>query len=545
MTDRATAKAERATAQAEQRFDSRLAVLDRIVSGHADLFKAELADRASAILAKSADRRALGTGFTVVALAGATGSGKSSLFNALAGTELATTGVRRPTTSIAEAVTFAPGAEELLGWLDINRQHRLDDPALGGLVLIDLPDHDSIVAAHREEMERLAAVTDVFCWVVDPQKYADAALHHEYLERFSGHGAVTLVALNQVDRLDAASRRACSDHLRQLLTADGFSGVRVIETSAVTGEGVSELRRELAARTQERKAAVARLDADLDWVSSDLLVACGDTAPSQVTKQATTALNTSFAQAAGVGAVAHAVAGSHRMQATAAVGWPPTRWLTGLRANPLRRLGLNPTAAPPTIGEATRLRRTSRAEAAPVAQAATRTAVRDAVISVSDGLPEHWRTLLASAVHTDQIGEELDAAVASADLNTTTPKWWRGVGLLQWVLAAVMVVGLGWLAVNAGVVWFGLPALPTVHLGKLGLPTWLALGGAGAGLLLAWIGRLCAGVGATRRAHRATSALTAACGTVADRLVISPLNDELARMSEAQAQCGALARTPH
>ncbi|HBX77459.1 MAG TPA: hypothetical protein DEG43_07430, partial [Acidimicrobiaceae bacterium] len=121
------------------------------------------------------------------------------------------------------------------------------------------------------------------------------------------------------------------------------------------------------------------------------------------------------------------------------------------------------------------------------AQAATRTAVRDAVISVSDGLPEHWRTLLASAVHTDQIGEELDAAVASADLNTTTPKWWRGVGLLQWVLAAVMVVGLGWLAVNAGVVWFGLPALPTVHLGKLGLPTWLALGGAGAGLLLAWI----------------------------------------------------------
>ena len=43
------------------------------------------------------DRRlALSGGATVVALAGATGSGKSSTFNALTGTDLATVGVRRP-----------------------------------------------------------------------------------------------------------------------------------------------------------------------------------------------------------------------------------------------------------------------------------------------------------------------------------------------------------------------------------------------------------------------------------------------------------------
>ncbi len=47
-----------------------------------------------------ADRRlALSGSATVVALAGATGSGKSSLFNALSGTDLATVGVRRPTTA--------------------------------------------------------------------------------------------------------------------------------------------------------------------------------------------------------------------------------------------------------------------------------------------------------------------------------------------------------------------------------------------------------------------------------------------------------------
>ena len=50
------------------------------------------------IIAKVGERSALGGDHTVVALAGATGSGKSSLFNALAGLELAQIGARRPTT---------------------------------------------------------------------------------------------------------------------------------------------------------------------------------------------------------------------------------------------------------------------------------------------------------------------------------------------------------------------------------------------------------------------------------------------------------------
>ena len=55
---------------------------------------------------EQADRRlALSGSATVVALAGATGSGKSSMFNALSGTELATVGVRRPTTAHAMAAT--------------------------------------------------------------------------------------------------------------------------------------------------------------------------------------------------------------------------------------------------------------------------------------------------------------------------------------------------------------------------------------------------------------------------------------------------------
>jgi hypothetical protein len=51
------------------------------------------------LLARIGERRRLSLDHTVVALAGATGSGKSSLFNMLAGRNLSTAGVRRPTTA--------------------------------------------------------------------------------------------------------------------------------------------------------------------------------------------------------------------------------------------------------------------------------------------------------------------------------------------------------------------------------------------------------------------------------------------------------------
>ena len=81
-----------------------------------------------------ADRRlALSGSATVVALAGATGSGKSSTFNALTGTELAAVGVRRPTTAHAmAAVWHEQDAEDLLDWLKIPRRHVLEQRARSG-----------------------------------------------------------------------------------------------------------------------------------------------------------------------------------------------------------------------------------------------------------------------------------------------------------------------------------------------------------------------------------------------------------------------------
>lgn len=59
----------------------------------------ELVDGAEQVVDRAAGRLRLSATHTVVAIAGATGSGKSSTFNALTGLELSAVGVRRPTTS--------------------------------------------------------------------------------------------------------------------------------------------------------------------------------------------------------------------------------------------------------------------------------------------------------------------------------------------------------------------------------------------------------------------------------------------------------------
>ena len=86
---------------------------------------------------RAGGRLALSGAHTVVALAGTTGSGKSSLFNALAGAPLSPAGLRRPTTGTAHAVVFAqPGTEaaagSLLDWLGVGVRFTVaDEPASG------------------------------------------------------------------------------------------------------------------------------------------------------------------------------------------------------------------------------------------------------------------------------------------------------------------------------------------------------------------------------------------------------------------------------
>ena len=161
---------------------------DEVVElGRGRLDRRRWSSDAARVAGKAGARLRLGAEHTVVALAGATGSGKSSLFNALAGADVSQVGVRRPTT-VARPPRWSgatDGAGALLDWLEVPRRHAAR-PSAGvrrpdGLVLLDLPDHDSVQLEHRLEVDRLVELVDLLVWVLDPQKYADAALHDRYL----------------------------------------------------------------------------------------------------------------------------------------------------------------------------------------------------------------------------------------------------------------------------------------------------------------------------------------------------------------------------
>ena len=139
----------------------------------------------------------------------------------LTGTELAAVGRRRPTTSAGQAAIWGGGADALLDWLEIGRRHQVDADGLGGLVLLDLPDFDSVETAHRVEAERVVALADLVLWIVEPQKYADASLHDRYLRPLATHAAAMAVVLNQADLLGAADVAAWRKDMERLLAEDG------------------------------------------------------------------------------------------------------------------------------------------------------------------------------------------------------------------------------------------------------------------------------------------------------------------------------------
>jgi nitric oxide reductase large subunit len=107
--------------------------------------------------------------------------------------------------------------------------------------------------------------------------------------------------------------------------------------------------------------------------------------------------------------------------------------------------------------------------------------------------------------------------------------------VLQWLVLLATLVGAGWLLVNFLLVsYFALPSLPVPKVGNLGLPTVLALGGVGAGILVALLSRVGVEVGARSHAARADRELTRAIGTVTSTYVIGPVDSELSRRDRAR-----------
>jgi len=233
------------------------------------------ADReAAATIAASQRRRRdyLGAAI-VVAIAGGTGSGKSSILNALAEEEIASTSAIRPHTN--EPMAWAPAGDEtmraLIGSMGISNV--ADNESLPSVALIDLPDIDSVVDDHRATVEELLPHVDAVIWVFDPVKYNDPILHDDFLAPLIAYERQFLFVLNKADLLKEADVRKVnalelvSEDLIRTLIDDGFDHPQPFIVAAAPAEGspigVDELRDALDERLASKHAAAAKIVEDI------------------------------------------------------------------------------------------------------------------------------------------------------------------------------------------------------------------------------------------------------------------------------------------
>jgi energy-coupling factor transporter ATP-binding protein EcfA2 len=528
---------------------TRLDALDAVLELAPGRVEPALVAEAGRLAGKAGDRLRFGEAHTVVALAGTTGSGKSSLFNALTGESLSQVGMRRPTTGAAHAAVWGrEPAGELLDRLQVPRRHVLGaaaadgagaaaDERLDGLVLLDLPDVDSVAGEHRLTADRLVDLVDVVVWVLDPQKYADASIHDRYLAPLAAHAGVMVVVLNQADRLPPDVVAGCLEDLEGLLRDDGLAGVPVLATSTATGRGLAELRSEIAGRVAAKRAAVRRLEADLTSFAASFDGLCTGAAADGVARAERTALVGALGDAAGIDVATRAVAANHRLRARRATGWPVTRWASRLRLDPARRFRLRETPS--------ELVRTSLPGPSAVQRARVDQALRDLAGRASAGLPEPWPTVVRGAATSSrsELPDLLDRAVAGADLGLARrPRWWRLAGVLQLLFALAALGGLLWLTALFALDWLRVPEPPVPDAGPLPVPTVLLAGGLLGGAVLAMVSSRLAAAGARRAAARARRRLDERVAAVADDAVVAPVERELAAYRDLCAAVTRLSR---
>lgn len=506
-------------------------------------------DDVESAVQRVAARLGLASQHTVVAIAGATGSGKSSTFNALAGVELSSVGVRRPTTSWATACVWGQeGAPELLDYLGIAPRHQVmrdslldlgkEDRALQGVVLLDLPDHDSTEISHHLEVDRLIELTDLMVWVLDPQKYADAAVHDRYLRRLASHRDVMLVVLNHIDEVPVDRRESMLVDVRRLVDADGLVGVPVLATSARTGEGIDALRDEIARRVRAKEVTRARLADDLRDAAARLQEASGSADHPDLSSERIDRLVDAFADAAGVPVVVEAVESATRVRANRATGWPVTAWLSRLRPDPLKRLHLDLGSAGKELAGRGR---SSLPSATHVQRARVDTEVRAVADEVSAPLARPWGDAVrrASVARLPDLNDRLDAALTATPLGVQRLPVWAGlVRVLQWLLLLATAAGLVWSAVLLADPWFGVSRPATPDVAGFPVPVVLLLGGIVLALVLSGLCRLLVRGTARSRARSADRRLRAAISGVADELVVRPVRAELTAYDEVRSGLG-------
>jgi GTP-binding protein EngB required for normal cell division len=518
------------------------------------------------VLTRADERLRLSSNHTVVSLAGGTGSGKSSLFNQLAGADFSTVGVTRPVTREAHACVWSvAGSGPLLQWLGIPRRYRYarasalstGEQTMNGLVLLDLPDHDSVVGHATDLVEKLVGLSDLIVWILDPQKYADAAVHRRFLVPLAGHSEVLAVVLNQSDLLTAGQVEDCVHDLRRLLDSENLQDVQVLVTSAKTGEGIEELRKLLTQTVSARRAAAARIAADVDGVVARFepygaIVAdragAGPATRSghddyQLPEGTDREIGAALAEAAGAYAIGESLRSARELRAADYVGWPIS-WL-------VERLTSTDPARKARLGRLWEQLREMTAGPSGAQRAEIDNALTWAADNRLPALPQPWSRTVRAALRSraDQIPAAVGAEVGSAlPAGRMVSRWWRMIAVLQGLLLGCVLVGLAWLVT---LLVLGTGRVASSGTPKLFADQWLLPWAAAmivVGIAGGWLtARICTSA-VSRAAERESDALV---DDIADRmtdvarqLVVDPAELELAELGQFRAELRIASRGP-
>lgn len=564
---------------------------------------------AAETLERLSQRRELSTEHTVIGFFGATGSGKSTLFNAIAGQNIALSAPTRPTTSTVQAAIWeAEGSEELLDWLGIDKRvypqtqalaaegeategngagkhnkaggaaapNAVTEPApglfnrirravggrgemrtrTGGLILLDMPDFDSVTTTNRDLAARMMRYVDVLVWVVDPQKYADAVIHRDFMVPLAASGAQALCVLNQADKLAPAEVPAVLASLTRLLQAEGTEAhllAAPIAVSARTGEGVDVLRDLLAQVAAAKSLSLQRTDAQLHATASQLrtyaggegTVLAGAYALEAEQKLVKACYTSSQAEQ-----VLQAATASYRRAAGQHTGWILTRWMSRLKADPLRRLHLGlqeeTKSASKTEKSAGMLGSDSEnapelvASSLPPLSAAQKAGMANAVRQYSKQMAaridEPWKRSMKEAAlsREAELPELLERDMVRIDYGlgrTRAP--WVIFNALQWIALLSALVGVGWLTLISGMAYLQiqLPPAPTPEGSPVPLPTLLLLLGILLGIASAGVGRLLTAMGSRYYTRKLRGRLQTGVEKAVQSCVVAPVQLEAKRLT--------------
>jgi len=175
----------------------------------------------------------------VIATFGGTGTGKSSLVNALIGQEISRTGKQRPTTTKPLLLVHPQCEPETLGLpLDEFELHVVESALLRDIVIVDCPDMDTpeleTAGSNLDLLRRVLPLSDVLIIVSTQQKYRDAVVTDELARAAAGCRLLFVQSHADVDddvRQDWAKQLAEHYEVPELFFVDSLRALQEQQAS--------------------------------------------------------------------------------------------------------------------------------------------------------------------------------------------------------------------------------------------------------------------------------------------------------------------------